>query len=123
MDAVWEVIERAEARATALANADAGQLGRLLHEDFRWTTHIGQTFNREEYIRRNTEGQTVWRSQELSGANVAIVADTAVLVGEVTDVVLRVGSPETFRMPITQVWVRQDDEWKCLAGHAGPRLT
>jgi hypothetical protein len=29
---------------------------------------------------------------------------------------------ETFRMPMTQVWVRVEDGWQCLAGHAGPRL-
>jgi hypothetical protein len=28
---------------------------------------------------------------------------------------------ETFRMPMTQVWVRVVDRWTCLAGHAGTR--
>lgn len=101
---------------------DAEGLAALLHEDFRWTTHACETFGRREYVRRNTEGHTVWQSQTLSSAEVVVVGDTAVLHAEVTDVVLAAASePETFRMPMTQVWVRLPDGWQCLAGHAGPR--
>ena len=60
----------------------------------------------------------VWRND----AEVVVVGGTAVLYAEVTDVVLSTqDEPETFRMPMTQVWVRKDDGWKCIAGHAGPR--
>ena len=70
----------------------------------------------------NTEGHTVWRSQDLSSAEVVVVGDTAVLYAEVTDVVLSEDDhAETFRMPMTQVWVRLGGRWTCLAGHAGPR--
>jgi hypothetical protein len=44
------------------------------------------------------------------------------LVAVVTDVVLRDGGEVAFQMPVTQVWVRRDNDWTCLAGHAGPRL-
>ena len=118
-----EVLVAAEARAAALAEGDAEQLSRILHEDFRWTAHQGATYNRQEYVHRNTEGQTVWRSQDLGNAEVVVVGDTAVLYAEVTDVVVRDAGPETYRMPMTQVWVRQGGDWKCLAGHAGPRRT
>lgn len=102
--------------------AHAEQLSTLLHGDFRWTSSAGDTFSRSEYIRRNTNGETVWRSQRLTGAEVVVVGNTAVLYAEVTDVVLSEDDEtETFRMPMTQVWVRLDRGWKCLAGHAGPR--
>lgn len=95
---------------------------KLLHAQFRWTTHLGQAFDRSEYIRRNTEGATVWRSQTLSATQVVVVGATAVLYAEVNDVVLSdEDEPQTFRMPMTQVWVCLDGGWKCLAGHAGPR--
>ena len=83
---------------------------------------MGETHSRSEYVRRNTEGDTTWRSQDLSSPQVVVVGDTAVLYAEVTDVVLvENNATETFRMPMTQVWVRLDGSWKCLAGHAGPR--
>lgn len=124
MSVEQEVTAAAEKRAAALAAGDAERLSALLHGDFRWTSHVGDTYSRSEYIRRNTGGDTVWRSQELSGAEAVVVGDTAVLYAEVTDVVLSENDePETFRMPMTQVWVRLNDTWKCLSGHAGPRRT
>jgi adenylylsulfate kinase-like enzyme/ketosteroid isomerase-like protein len=119
-----QVIAAALERASALAAGDAERLSALLHADFRWTTHAGETLTRSEYVDRNTTGHTVWRSQDLTDAVVDVVGATAVLHAVVTDVVLtEAGQPETFRMPVTQVWVRTDDRWTCLAGHAGPRLT
>lgn len=121
MNAEQQVIAAAEGRAS-LAAGDAQGLTGLLHEGFRWTSHTVDTFSRAEYVRRNTEGSTVWRSQRLSGVGVVVVNDTAVLFAEVTDEALWEGDePEIFRMPMTQVWVRQDEVWMCLAGHAGPR--
>ena len=114
----------ARERASALARGDAERLTALLHPEFRWTSHVGETYDRTEYVRRNTEGHTVWRSQELTRVEVVVVGDTAVLRAEVTDVVLSArGEPETFRMPMTQVWVRDGQAWRCLGGHAGPRLS
>jgi ketosteroid isomerase-like protein len=119
-----QVLEAAQARATALAQGDAAALNDLLDERFTWTTHLGEVLDRTEYVARNTGGHTVWRSQSLSNPHVVVVADTAVLHAIVTDVV-RSGIPEAeeFRMPMTQVWVRASSGWRCLAGHAGPRLS
>ncbi|MFY9913243.1 MAG: hypothetical protein WAK18_01145 [Nocardioidaceae bacterium] len=53
-----------------------------------------------------------------------VAGDTAVLYAEAIGVVLANGDvPTTFRMPMTQVWVRQRGDWRCLTGHAGPLLT
>jgi len=122
MNTEQKVVAAAEDRASALAARDAERLVGLLHEGFKWTSHSGETYSRSEYVRRNTEGRTVWRSQRLSGIEVVVVGATAVLWAEVTDEVLTEDDePEIFRMPMTQVWVRQDAAWLCLAGHAGPR--
>ncbi|HXH77526.1 nuclear transport factor 2 family protein [Nocardioides sp.] len=122
MDVTRQVIQAAEARAAALADGDAERLSALLHQDFRWTAHVGETYDRTEYIRRNTTGHTTWRSQKLLDPEVVVVGETAVLFAEVIDVVLAGDDDtETFRMPMTQVWVRSDGAWVCLAGHAGPR--
>ena len=122
MDDAQQVIAAAEDRASVLAAGDAERLRELLHEQFRWTTHVGETFNRSEYIRRNTEGHTVWRSQDLTNAEAVVVGETAVLQAEVTDVVVSAHDDvETFRMPMTQAWVSSAVGRKCLIGHAGPR--
>lgn len=112
------VLAAAEARARALAAGDEPALRALLHPDFRWTSHRGDRFDRDAYVRANCGGGTVWHGQELRDPTVTVVADTAVLTCTVID---EVGAG-TFTMPMTQTWVRTDGRWRLLAGHAGPRL-
>ncbi|MFF1818134.1 nuclear transport factor 2 family protein [Kribbella sp. NPDC058245] len=114
-----EVIAAAEARAAALAAGDAEALALWLHPQFAWTSHLGATFARDEYIARNTSGSLRWSAQTLTDIEVTVVGDTAVLRCVVTDRV----NDEVFRMPMTQTWVREAQRWQCLAGHAGPRIT
>jgi Domain of unknown function (DUF4440) len=116
------VLARAEQRAAALAGADESALRALLHPDFRWTSHLGESFDREGYISANTSGHTVWRAQTLLDPEVVVTGDAAVLRCTVVDVV-GAEAADTHRMPMTQVWVRPHGDWVCLAGHAGPRFT
>jgi ketosteroid isomerase-like protein len=118
-----EVLRAAQARAEALAAGDVSRLAALLHPDFRWTSHVGQQFDRAAYIESNTDGGTVWRGQDLGDPEVLVVGRVAVLRTVVTDTIETVAGPETFRMPMTQVWVSTGAAWQCLAGHAGPRIT
>ena len=61
MGAEEQAIFPAEERASALAAGDSERLSGLLHDDFRWTTHVRETVGRSEYVRRNTGGHAVWR--------------------------------------------------------------
>ena len=117
-----DVLAASAARSRALVAADAEALAKLLHPRFRWATHTGHALDRRAYVERNTGGTTVWRAQTLTDATVLVVGETAVLHAVAEDEV-RVGRAwETFRMPVTLVWVRDRHGWRCLAGHAGPRL-
>lgn len=118
-----EVLEAACLRAAALANGDAQELRELLHPRFRWFSHTGEGFDRESYVESNTGGANRWTRQELSEISVVAHPHTAVLHCQVVDAVDRGEGVEEFRMPMTQVWVRYDDRWVCLAGHAGPSLS
>ena len=116
------VIAAAEQRAAALAAGDASELRRLMHPQMRWTTHSGAVLDRDTYVAGNTDGSLVWHGQRLQRATVTVVGDTAVLTAVVVDEVERDGKRETFRLRLTQTWVRIDGAWQCIAGHAGPRL-
>ena len=105
-----------------MAASDAHRLGLLLHPDFRWTSHTGERFDRAGYLASNTGGRTVWRAQDLGAPDVTVVGSTAVLHTVVSDSVERDTGTQVFRMPMTQIWVRVDGGWQCLAGHAGPLL-
>lgn len=117
-----EVLTAAMARADALARADADALRARLHPLFGWTSHRGDTFDRETYVQRNTGGDLRWHGQTLEDARVVVVGDTAVLRCPAVDLIEVDSCPEVFRMPMTQTWVRSGEDWLCLAAHAGPRV-
>ncbi|SOD72198.1 uncharacterized protein DUF4440 [Jatrophihabitans sp. GAS493] len=122
-----DVVSAARARADALVAGDATALRRLTHERFVWTSHRGDRFNRDEYLAANIGGDLRWHRQELEHPSVQVVADTAVLRCIVRDVVAQEAAAppadEVYRMPVTQTWVRESGKWRCLAGHAGPRIS
>ena len=94
----------------------------MLHPDFRWTSFRGEVFDRDTYVAANTAGDLVWHAQRLDEVTITVVGDTGILTAVVTDEVERDGSRETFRLRVTQTWVRAAAGWICLSGHAGPRL-
>jgi hypothetical protein len=123
VDTSDEVLDAARRRAEALANGDPDGLRRLLHPLFRWVSQTGERFDRDSYVASNTGGANRWSSQQLSQVDVVAHDTTAVLRCQVVDEVDRGEGIEEFRMPMTQVWVRSEDRWVCLVGHAGPALT
>jgi ketosteroid isomerase-like protein len=91
-----------------------------MHRNLRWTTHVGAVLDRDAYIAGNTDGSLVSREQRLEQPEVSVVGDTAILTAVVVDEVERDGERQTFRLRLTQTWVREAGAWQCIAGHAGP---
>ena len=116
-----EVLMVAELRAAALVAAEPDRLRRLLHPEFRWTSHRGDRLDREGYVRTNTRDLR-WVRQRLEDPEVTVVGDTAILLCTAHDTLVRDGTELSLRMPVTQVWVRAHKGWVYLAGHAGPPL-
>lgn len=118
-----DVLAAATKRAEALADGDVAALRSLMHPHLRWTTYRGEVLNRLAYVEGNTGNGLRWHSQRLVEPSVVVVGDTAVLTAEVLDEVDANDGRETFRLRLTQTWVRSEGRWVCLSGHAGPRLS
>jgi Domain of unknown function (DUF4440) len=117
-----EVFAAAQRRALALVRGSATELRQLMHPDLRWTTYRGAVLDRDAYIAGNTDGSVTWVAQQFEEPQVTVIGDTAILTAVVVDVIEREAERQTFRLRLTQVWVRESGEWRCAAGHAGPRL-
>lgn len=122
MSAADDVLEAAQRRGRALSAGDAGTLRELQHPDFVWVSHTGEIFDLDSYLRSNIGGPNRWHGQRLSDTRIAVAGDVAVLLCVVTDVVDRGTGTQEFRMLMTQTWVRDQTQWRCLAGHAGPLI-
>jgi hypothetical protein len=107
-------------RGPGYARGDTAELRQLMHRNLRWTTHVGAVLDRDAYIAGNTDGSLVSREQRLEQPEVSVVGDTAILTAVVVDEVERDGERQTFRLRLTQTWVREAGAWQCIGGHAGP---
>jgi len=105
-------------RAEALAAGDEAALRLLMHPGLQWTNFRGEVLGYEDYIDGNTGAGLRWRAQRLEGVAVVVAGDTAVLTAAVTDEVTRDEREQSFRLRLTQTWVRTPTGWRCLAGHA-----
>jgi ketosteroid isomerase-like protein len=113
-----DVVLAAQRRAAALAAGDEAALRLLMHPDLQWTTYHGNVLDYEQYIEGNIRGNLLWHAQRLDDVRVVVVRDTAVLTAWVTDQVRRDGREQVLTLRLTQTWVRTDEGWRCLAGHA-----
>lgn len=121
-DVEADVIAAATERADALSVGDRDRLREMLHPRFVWTSHRGDAFDRDAYLDSNTGGRNTWHHQQLDDIEVHVVGNAAVLRCLVTDDVTTPDGRRLFRMPMTQMWVWDRGRWRCLAGHAGPRI-
>jgi predicted kinase len=122
-DLLDEGLLRAVRRRTdALASGSATELEPLLHPAFVWTSHRGEMFDRETYIRANTGWSLSWRNQALDDVRATVLGGVGVVTAVVTDTVEVDGRSVRQRMRTTQTWQRDGGEWLCIAGHAGPLL-
>ena len=120
MNQADEVVAAARRRARFLVERDVDALLEILHPEFVWTTHTGELLSRSDYVEVNTNGSLHWVAQTLHDLDVTVVKNAAVLRCVVEDRVRRGADEQSFRMPVTQTWVRDVRAWRCLAGHAGP---
>jgi hypothetical protein len=106
-----ELLAAVQRRAEALGSGRAEELAAVLHPDFHWTSHRGEVFDRDRY------------AQQIEDPQCDVVGAVGVVRCLVLDEVERDGVRLTFRMPVTQTWVRDEaGVWTCLAGHAGPTV-
>ncbi len=113
-----EIVAATERRTRALVERDAGALLALHHPDLRFTTPRAEVRTREAFIAGNTQGDLVWRGQQMTEVDVVTCGDTAVLTALVRDQLERGGEPVEHDARLTLTWVREDGAWRVLAGHA-----
>ncbi len=110
------------ARSAALTGGDAGQMRELLADDFTYTNASGQAFDREQYVASYVSSpDMVWLQQEVSGQDVRVYGDAAVVTLDVHDRAVWQGEPFEGWFRSLFVYVRRSGRWQCVAGHTTAR--
>jgi ketosteroid isomerase-like protein len=101
----------------AYKRGDIATMESLLATDFIITVEDGTTFSKSGYIAHN--GDTTQRIEitEMSGLNVRMHGNAAVVTGAYHEKGTSKGKPYDFRDRFTDVWMNVNGKWQVIASH------
>lgn len=86
-------------------------LGNLFHEKAVFV-HMGATFSKNEELDVIKNGSIIYKSVDIQEASVQLIGPTAILLNKVRLVAVVGGNEVTNPFVVTEVYVRQEEQWK-----------
>ena len=107
-----------QAWAGAVKRRDAGTIDRLQAEEFVFTDPAGRTWTRAQGLDSIKAGDLEIDSFELTDVQVKIYGETAVVTFAITWNGNFRGNDISGPQRMTDVWVKRDGRWQCVASQA-----
>jgi len=101
----------------AYKRGDIATMESLLAADFIITVEDGSTFSKSGYIAHNGDSSLHVEITEMSGLNVRMYVNTAVVTGAYHEKGTSRGKPYEFRDRFTDVWMNINGKWQVIASH------
>jgi ketosteroid isomerase-like protein len=111
-------LERFRYRAVEQGDFDA--FAGVCHPDLLYTHANGETDSLESYLRKCREGFYVYHRVEQSPKKIVIVADVALVLGEMSADITVGGVEKKLRICSLSVWVRDGETWKFVGYQPTP---
>ena len=112
---VKDVLAAEDRRYQAMIDADLATLDALCADELSYAHSSGARDTKAEYFAKVRSGYYVYRQVDHPVERVAVVGDTALVVGRMTADLLVDGVPKTIDNLALAVWVRAGDRWRLLA--------
>jgi ketosteroid isomerase-like protein len=101
----------------AYKRGDIAAMESLLAPDFIITVEDGSTFSKSGYIAHNGDSTLRIEITEMSGLNVRMHGNAAVVTGAYHEKGTSKGKPYDFRDRFTDVWMNVNGKWQVIASH------
>jgi ketosteroid isomerase-like protein len=101
----------------AYKSGDIGAMESLLAENFIITVEDGSTFSKSGYIAHNGDSTLHVEITEMSGLNVRMHGNVAVVTGAYHEKGRAGGKPYEYRDRFTDVWMNLNGKWQVIASH------
>jgi ketosteroid isomerase-like protein len=101
----------------AYKRGDVAAMNSLLAEDFIITVEDGSTLSKSGYIAHNGDSTVHVEITEMSGANVRMHGNIAVVTGAYHEKGTSKGKPYEYRDRFTDVWMNTNGKWQVIASH------
>ena len=112
------LISREQEWAEAVKHQDAGAIDRIQADEFMFTDPAGQTWTKGRGLDSIKAGDLVIDAFELTDAQVKIYGNTAVITFAITWHGNFRGNDINGPQRMTDVWVKRDGRWQCVASQA-----
>ena|SRR3712207_4788429 len=113
-DEVRAVLAAEDRRYQAMLDADLPTLDAVCAAELSYTHSSGVRDTKEEYLGKVRSGYYVYRRIDHPVERVAVVGDTAVVVGRMTADLDVDGKPRTIDNLALAVWTRTSGQWQLL---------
>jgi ketosteroid isomerase-like protein len=97
---------------------DARALSLLLAETFEFTDDDGRFMNKSQWLAHIRNGVDHYEQLGNSGMAVHLYGNVAVATGIYQDKIREKGKVVSRSGRFTDIWIKQDGEWKCVASQA-----
>ena len=114
-DDVSAVLAAEDRRYQAMQDADLTTLDVLCADELSYAHSSGARDTKDEYLAKVRTGYYVYRRIDHPVERVAVLGDTAVVVGRMTADLDVDGAPKTIDNLALAVWTRASGEWQLLA--------
>ena len=111
---VRAVLAAEDRRYQAMLDADLATLGALCADELSYAHSSGVRDTRDQYLEKVRTGYYVYRRIDHPVERVAVVGDTAVVVGRMTADLDVDGTPRTIDNLALAVWTRTSGQWQLL---------
>ena len=105
--------------ADAYVKRDTAFVQRITADDFAFVGPDGNVVKKDEYVKSMT-GDTVFTEFKLENLNVRTYGNAAVVIGTCTIKAKAKDEDESGQYSFTDVFVKQNGEWKAVSGHVTP---
>ena len=120
-DEARAVLDAEDRRYRAMQEADLATLDAVCADELSYSHSSGARDTKEQYLEKVRSGYYVYRRIDHPVERVAVVGDTAIVVGRMTADLLVDGTPKTIDNLALAVWTRASGAWRLL-GYAPTAL-
>lgn len=122
-DVEAELIALENAWAKAYLDRDVKTLDRLEADDWFYTSADGKLISKAQDLDDVSSGTYQATEFKMSDLKLRVYGDTAVVTGRQTEVATMAGKDASAQFRITDVWLRRNGQWKCIASHLSRETT
>ncbi|MCU4174273.1 nuclear transport factor 2 family protein [Carboxylicivirga sp. N1Y90] len=106
-----EIIQLSKDKWQWMSDKNVNKLNKLFHEKAVFV-HMGGSWGKEQEIRIIKDGGIWYKKADIKEVTVNIIDNTAILLNQIDLLAVVGGNEVTNPFEVTEVYIKQDDEWK-----------